>query len=80
MMLAGDSNRYKRDRQIDEFFQDILGYGKLTNEEMTEAFHDQLKVVNERYPEIDNIRGLDSIIWGYMSERTSKQKQKDKCK
>lgn len=80
MMLAGDSNRYKRDRQIDEFFQDILGYGKLTNAELTEAFREQLRIVNEKYPEIDNIRGLDSIIWGYMSERTARQKQIDKCK
>lgn len=63
MMLAGDENRYKRDRLIESFFKDILGYGNLTNDELMNAFYEQLKIVNKKYKEINSIRMLDSIIW-----------------
>ncbi|MGI6644480.1 MAG: hypothetical protein ACOX28_01810 [Bacilli bacterium] len=77
MMLAGDSNRYKRDRQINVFFEDLLGYGKLTDEELTDAFFEQLAIVNKKYKEIDNLRLLDSVIWGFMSERSQELRKKE---
>jgi hypothetical protein len=68
MMHAGDKNRFKPDRQIYWFFQDLLGYGKLNEKELYEAFYKELEIVNKRYPYFD-ARSFDSLIWEFMTRK-----------
>lgn len=65
MMHAGDENRFKPDRHIYAFFEKILEYGKLTENELEKVFFDELAIVKEIYP-FFTARSLDSLIWEYV--------------
>jgi hypothetical protein len=73
MMHAGDENRFKPDRHIYTFFEKILEYGKLTENELEKAFFDELAIVKEVYPYF-TARSLDSLIWEYVKFKYQSQK------
>ena len=71
MMHAGDNNRYKRDRQITNFFDIYLGYGKLDEHALRVAFKEQFLIVKEKYPTF-TIKSLDNLIWNFIRTREAK--------
>lgn len=65
MMHAGDENRFKPDRHIYTFFEDLLGYGKLNEKELEKAFFYELNLVKKLYP-FFTARSLDSLMWEHI--------------
>ena len=65
MMHAGDENRFKPDRHIYTFFEDLLGYGKLNGKELEKAFFYELNLVKKLYP-FFTARSLDSLMWEHI--------------
>lgn len=68
MMHAGDVNRFKADRHIYTFFEDYLGYGKLDEYKLEQAFNEQFLIVKNKYNHF-TIRALDNLIWNFIKER-----------
>lgn len=65
MMHAGDKNRFKPDRHIFTFFEEVLEYGKLSAIELEKKFFNELEIVKIKYP-FFTARSLDSLIWEHV--------------
>ena len=65
MMHAGDENRFKPDRQLKKFFEELLGYGTLNNQQLNEVFFKELEIVKAKYPYF-TAKSFDSLIWEFM--------------
>lgn len=68
LMLAGDTNTFKPDRHIINFFTNYFHIKDISNENLEKIFREQLEIVKITYPNI-NVRTLDGVIWLYMSNK-----------
>lgn len=65
MMHAGDENRFKPDRHVYTFFEELLMYGPLSEVELEKTFYKELEIVKMKYP-FFTARTLDSLIWEFI--------------
>lgn len=65
LMLSGDTRTFKPDRHMFNFFGNFLEYGVMNEDDLRNAFEEQLIIIKMSYPKF-TIRTLDSLIWNYM--------------
>ena len=61
-MLAGSTDRVKKDAHIDQFLNDLFPGQKFSNDECLSLFKETVAELNKKYPEI-TVRSLDGMVW-----------------
>ena len=61
-MLAGSTDRVKKDVHIDQFLNDLFPGQKFSNDECLALFKETVAELNKKHPEI-TVRSLDGMVW-----------------